>query len=118
MGNKCIHRHVHTLHCVVVMCARWLPLCSLSAASAVLSLRVKHMISPGLDGWLSLRQVEPDEEVQGDVHLSLELQTTGQRPLLRCDVIEARSVVFPPGGTLNHAHNGPTVQTLHLFDSI
>ncbi|XP_072564108.1 rasGAP-activating-like protein 1 isoform X1 [Paramormyrops kingsleyae] len=48
--------------------------------------------SKGLDGWLSLRRVEPDEEVQGDVHLSLELQTTGQRPLLRCDVIEARDL--------------------------
>ncbi|XP_048855159.1 rasGAP-activating-like protein 1 isoform X1 [Brienomyrus brachyistius] len=48
--------------------------------------------SKGLDGWLSLRRVEPDEEVQGDVHLSLELQTTGQRALLRCDVIEARDL--------------------------
>lgn len=44
----------------------------------------------GLDCWLNLTKVDPDEEVQGEIHLSLELLKDTEKINLRCQVIEAR----------------------------
>ncbi|KAL4660398.1 rasGAP-activating-like protein 1 isoform X1 [Arapaima gigas] len=46
----------------------------------------------GLDSWLNLRRVDPDEEVQGEIHLELELHRDPLRTTLRCHVIEARDL--------------------------
>lgn len=44
----------------------------------------------GLDNWVNLTRVDPDEEVQGEIHLSLELLKDKEKISLRCQVIEAR----------------------------
>ncbi|XP_039660070.1 rasGAP-activating-like protein 1 isoform X2 [Perca fluviatilis] len=46
----------------------------------------------GLDCWLNLTRVDPDEEVQGEIHLSLELLKVTEKISLRCQVIEARDL--------------------------
>uniref|UniRef100_A0A673M8H9 RAS protein activator like 1 n=1 Tax=Sinocyclocheilus rhinocerous TaxID=307959 RepID=A0A673M8H9_9TELE len=46
----------------------------------------------GLDNWLNLTRVDPDEEVQGEIHLALELHRDAQRTSLHCHVIEARDL--------------------------
>ncbi|XP_028270188.1 rasGAP-activating-like protein 1 [Parambassis ranga] len=46
----------------------------------------------GLDSWMNLTRVNPDEEVQGEIHLSLELLKEIERICLRCQVIEARDL--------------------------
>ncbi|XP_023249895.1 rasGAP-activating-like protein 1 isoform X1 [Seriola lalandi dorsalis] len=46
----------------------------------------------GLDSWLNLTRVNPDEEVQGEIHLSLELLKDTEKISLRCQVIEARDL--------------------------
>ncbi|KAM7416255.1 hypothetical protein PAMA_018365 [Pampus argenteus] len=46
----------------------------------------------GLDSWLNLTRVDPDEEVQGEIHLSLELLKDTDKINLRCQVIEARDL--------------------------
>ncbi|TNN86496.1 RasGAP-activating-like protein 1 [Liparis tanakae] len=46
----------------------------------------------GLDSWLNLTRVNPDEEVQGEIHLSLELLRVTEKISLRCQVIEARDL--------------------------
>ncbi|XP_071765610.1 RAS protein activator like 1 isoform X2 [Centroberyx gerrardi] len=46
----------------------------------------------GLDNWMNLTRVDPDEEVQGEIHLSLELLKDAERISLRCQVIEARDL--------------------------
>ncbi|XP_041958215.1 rasGAP-activating-like protein 1 isoform X3 [Alosa sapidissima] len=48
--------------------------------------------SKGLDSWLNLTRVDPDEEVQGEIHLELELQQEDQHTCLRCHVIQARDL--------------------------
>ncbi|MGH0143260.1 UNVERIFIED_CONTAM: hypothetical protein FKN15_009153 [Acipenser sinensis] len=40
----------------------------------------------GFDGWMSLTEVDPDEEVQGEIHLQISIQTRR----LCCHVFEAR----------------------------
>ena len=47
-------------------------------------------VSPGLDSWVNLTRVNPDEEVQGEIHLGLELHRGTEKVCLRCHVIEAR----------------------------
>uniref|UniRef100_A0A3Q2CER4 RAS protein activator like 1 n=1 Tax=Cyprinodon variegatus TaxID=28743 RepID=A0A3Q2CER4_CYPVA len=42
-----------------------------------------------LDSWMNLTRVDPDEEVQGEIHLSLELLRDTKKSSLRCQVIEA-----------------------------
>ncbi|NXW36421.1 RAS4B protein, partial [Phaetusa simplex] len=45
----------------------------------------------GYSGWMSLSEVDPDEEVQGEIHLRVEVQgSQGGRRLLCCTVLEAR----------------------------
>ncbi|XP_049659278.1 collagen alpha-1(II) chain-like isoform X6 [Accipiter gentilis] len=47
----------------------------------------------GYSGWMSLSEVDPDEEVQGEIHLRVEvLGSPGSRRLLRCTVLEARDL--------------------------
>ncbi|KFP28982.1 Ras GTPase-activating protein 4, partial [Colius striatus] len=47
----------------------------------------------GYSGWVSLSEVDPDEEVQGEIHLRVEvLGSQGSRQLLRCTVLEARDL--------------------------
>ncbi|KAG7489624.1 rasGAP-activating 1 isoform X1 [Solea senegalensis] len=46
----------------------------------------------GVDSWLNLTRVDPDEEVQGEIHLSLELLKDTDKISLRCQVIEARDL--------------------------
>ncbi|KAF7668987.1 hypothetical protein LDENG_00262310 [Lucifuga dentata] len=46
----------------------------------------------GLDGWMNLTRIDPDEEVQGEIHLSLELLKDTEKISLRCQVIEARDL--------------------------
>lgn len=48
------------------------------------------VVRSGLDSWLNLTRVDPDEEVQGEIHLSLELLKDAEKIRLRCQVIEAR----------------------------
>ncbi|NXH10398.1 RASL2 protein, partial [Bucco capensis] len=45
----------------------------------------------GYSGWMNLSEVDPDEEVQGEIHLRVEvLGSEGDRRQLRCTVLEAR----------------------------
>lgn len=46
--------------------------------------------SAGVDSWLSLAPVHPDEEVQGEIHLELRVPERGHPRVLRCHLIEAR----------------------------
>ncbi|KFU95890.1 Ras GTPase-activating protein 4, partial [Chaetura pelagica] len=47
----------------------------------------------GYSGWVSLSEVDPDEEVQGEIHLQVEVQgNQGGRRLLCCTVLEARDL--------------------------
>ncbi|XP_069647501.1 ras GTPase-activating protein 4-like isoform X1 [Haliaeetus albicilla] len=47
----------------------------------------------GYSGWMSLSEVDPDEEVQGEIHLRVDvLGSPGSRRLLRCTVLEARDL--------------------------
>ncbi|NXL67855.1 RASL1 protein, partial [Chordeiles acutipennis] len=48
--------------------------------------------SAGVDGWLSLAPVDPDEEVQGEIHLELRVPEQGHPRVLRCHLIEARDL--------------------------
>ncbi|NXT22600.1 RASL1 protein, partial [Syrrhaptes paradoxus] len=54
----------------------------------------------GVDGWLSLAPVDPDEEVQGEIHLELCVPEQGHPRVLRCHLIEARDLApRDPSGT-------------------
>uniref|UniRef100_A0A8C1ZL93 Uncharacterized protein n=1 Tax=Cyprinus carpio TaxID=7962 RepID=A0A8C1ZL93_CYPCA len=44
------------------------------------------------DNWLNLTRVDPDQEVQGEIRLALELHRDAQRSSLHCHVIEARDL--------------------------
>uniref|UniRef100_A0A674NPV4 RAS protein activator like 1 n=1 Tax=Takifugu rubripes TaxID=31033 RepID=A0A674NPV4_TAKRU len=46
----------------------------------------------GLDSWVNLTRVDPDEEVQGEIHLCLELLKDAEKASVRCKVIEARDL--------------------------
>uniref|UniRef100_A0A3Q2H4L1 RAS p21 protein activator 4 n=1 Tax=Equus caballus TaxID=9796 RepID=A0A3Q2H4L1_HORSE len=46
----------------------------------------------GFSGWAHLAEVDPDEEVQGEIHLRLEVVRGTQACLLRCSVLEARDL--------------------------
>uniref|UniRef100_F6SXY6 RAS protein activator like 1 n=1 Tax=Monodelphis domestica TaxID=13616 RepID=F6SXY6_MONDO len=49
----------------------------------------------GIDSWLNLSHVDPDEEVQGEIHLDVKLLTEAQGPRLCCHIIEARYDLAP-----------------------
>lgn len=44
----------------------------------------------GYSGWVSLSEVDPDEEVQGEIHLRVEVLGSQGSRRLRCSVLEAR----------------------------
>ncbi|MBN3325997.1 RASL2 protein, partial [Atractosteus spatula] len=46
----------------------------------------------GLDGWVSLTEIDPDEEVQGEIHLQIAVLGDQGARKLRCQVLEARCV--------------------------
>uniref|UniRef100_A0A4W4EE58 RAS p21 protein activator 4 n=1 Tax=Electrophorus electricus TaxID=8005 RepID=A0A4W4EE58_ELEEL len=47
----------------------------------------------GLDCWMNLTEIDPDEEVQGEIHLQISLLGDGKVPRrLRCRVLEARDL--------------------------
>nr|XP_017495948.1 ras GTPase-activating protein 4B isoform X5 [Manis javanica] len=46
----------------------------------------------GFSGWVHLTEVDPDEEVQGEIHLRLEVVTGTRAHRLRCSVLEARDL--------------------------
>ncbi|XP_064248768.1 rasGAP-activating-like protein 1 isoform X6 [Passer domesticus] len=54
----------------------------------------------GIDSWLSLAPVNPDQEVQGEIHLELRVPERGHPRVLRCHLIEARDLApRDPSGT-------------------
>ncbi|NXN28083.1 RASL1 protein, partial [Nycticryphes semicollaris] len=56
--------------------------------------------SAGIDSWLSLAPVDPDEEVQGEIHLELRVREQGHPRVLRCHLLEARDLApRDPSGT-------------------
>lgn len=44
----------------------------------------------GYSGWMSLSEVDPDEEVQGEIHLRVQVLGSQGSRRLRCSVLEAR----------------------------
>ncbi|KAF7244402.1 Ras GTPase-activating protein 4 [Varanus komodoensis] len=51
------------------------------------------MESPkGYSGWLSLTEIDLDEEVQGELHLQIEITGSGAARKLRCTVFDARDL--------------------------
>uniref|UniRef100_A0AAY4DEK0 Ras GTPase-activating protein 4-like n=1 Tax=Denticeps clupeoides TaxID=299321 RepID=A0AAY4DEK0_9TELE len=47
----------------------------------------------GLDGWVNLTEIDPDDEVQGEIHLHMSVLGDGDVPTrLRCQVLEARDL--------------------------
>uniref|UniRef100_A0A5F8GGT6 Ras GTPase-activating protein 4 n=1 Tax=Monodelphis domestica TaxID=13616 RepID=A0A5F8GGT6_MONDO len=46
----------------------------------------------GKIGWLHLKEIDPDEEVQGEIHLQMEIVQGQGPPKLRCTVLEARDL--------------------------
>ncbi|XP_045141856.1 ras GTPase-activating protein 4B isoform X2 [Echinops telfairi] len=46
----------------------------------------------GFSGWAHLTEVDPNEEVQGEIHLRLEVVPGPGGPRLRCSVLEARDL--------------------------
>ncbi|XP_053136296.1 rasGAP-activating-like protein 1 isoform X2 [Hemicordylus capensis] len=46
----------------------------------------------GIDSWLNLSRVDPNEEVQGEISLELQVLEEAQKQVLCCHVIEARDL--------------------------
>nr|XP_023688784.1 ras GTPase-activating protein 4-like [Paramormyrops kingsleyae] len=46
----------------------------------------------GVDGWVNLTEIDPDEEVQGEIHLQISVLGKGDARILRCHVLEARDL--------------------------
>ncbi|XP_058020336.1 ras GTPase-activating protein 4-like isoform X1 [Ahaetulla prasina] len=46
----------------------------------------------GYSGWLNLTEIDPDEEVQGEIHLQIEIVGNGAARKLRCVVFDARDL--------------------------
>lgn len=44
----------------------------------------------GFSGWVHLAEIDPNEEVQGEIHLRLEVLPGTRVGRLRCSVLEAR----------------------------
>ncbi|NXQ20054.1 RASL1 protein, partial [Peucedramus taeniatus] len=44
----------------------------------------------GIDSWLSLAPANPDQEVQGEIHLELQVPERGHPRVLCCHLIKAR----------------------------
>ncbi|KAM4809694.1 rasGAP-activating-like protein 1 isoform 2-T2 [Rhinophrynus dorsalis] len=46
----------------------------------------------GIDSWINLSHVDPDEEVQGEIYLELHIMQDQHRSTLHCHVLEARDL--------------------------
>ncbi|KAM9320064.1 ras GTPase-activating protein 4-like [Gastrophryne carolinensis] len=46
----------------------------------------------GFSGWMNLTEIDPDEEVQGEIHLKIEILNNDFSRKLRCAVFEARDL--------------------------
>ncbi|XP_041421828.1 rasGAP-activating-like protein 1 isoform X4 [Xenopus laevis] len=46
----------------------------------------------GIDSWVNLSRVDPDEEVQGEIYLELHIMQDQYRSTLHCHVLEARDL--------------------------
>uniref|UniRef100_A0A8C5WF33 RAS p21 protein activator 4 n=2 Tax=Leptobrachium leishanense TaxID=445787 RepID=A0A8C5WF33_9ANUR len=46
----------------------------------------------GYNGWMNLIEIDPDEEVQGEIHLKIEIVSTEASQKVRCAVFEARDL--------------------------
>ncbi|KAM6466359.1 ras GTPase-activating protein 4B isoform 1-T1 [Liasis olivaceus] len=46
----------------------------------------------GYSGWLNLTEIDPDEEVQGEIHLQIEITGSNAARKLRCIVFDARDL--------------------------
>ncbi|XP_060114840.1 ras GTPase-activating protein 4-like [Heteronotia binoei] len=46
----------------------------------------------GYSGWLNLTEIDPDEEVQGELHLRIEIAGSEAAKKLRCQVFDARDL--------------------------
>ncbi|XP_018417212.1 PREDICTED: ras GTPase-activating protein 4-like [Nanorana parkeri] len=46
----------------------------------------------GYNGWMNLTEIDPDEEVQGEIHLKIEILNSELARKLRCTVFEARDL--------------------------
>ncbi|XP_048468717.1 ras GTPase-activating protein 4 isoform X1 [Rhincodon typus] len=46
----------------------------------------------GVDSWMCLSEIDPDEEVQGEIHLQIEICGESSTRKLRCHVFEARDL--------------------------
>ncbi|XP_053324751.1 rasGAP-activating-like protein 1 isoform X2 [Spea bombifrons] len=46
----------------------------------------------GIDSWINLNQVDPDEEVQGEIYLELHIMQDQHKSNLHCHVLEARDL--------------------------
>eukprot|EP00062_Callorhinchus_milii_P016729 gi/632968472/ref/XP_007900545.1/ PREDICTED: rasGAP-activating-like protein 1 [Callorhinchus milii] len=46
----------------------------------------------GIDRWMNLTRIDPDEEIQGEIHLGLEMVKHPPVRAVRCHVIEARDL--------------------------
>nr|XP_020660670.1 ras GTPase-activating protein 4B [Pogona vitticeps] len=46
----------------------------------------------GFSGWMNLTEIDPDEEVQGEIHLQMETVASGHGKKLRCTVFDARGL--------------------------
>ncbi|XP_032899232.1 rasGAP-activating-like protein 1 isoform X1 [Amblyraja radiata] len=46
----------------------------------------------GIDNWINLVRIHPDEEIQGEIHLGLEILRDRQTKVLKCHLIEARDL--------------------------
>ncbi|XP_059844073.1 rasGAP-activating-like protein 1 [Hypanus sabinus] len=46
----------------------------------------------GIDNWINLTRINPDEEIQGEIHLGLEILQDRQTKVLKCHLIEARDL--------------------------
>ncbi|XP_078083547.1 RAS protein activator like 1 [Mustelus asterias] len=46
----------------------------------------------GIDNWINLTRINPDEEIQGEIHLGLEILRDRHTKAVRCQLIEARDL--------------------------
>ncbi|MEE6510254.1 hypothetical protein FKM82_029668 [Ascaphus truei] len=46
----------------------------------------------GIDSWINLSRVDPDEEVQGEIYLELHIMQNQHKSTLHCHVLEARDL--------------------------
>uniref|UniRef100_UPI00398F01DA rasGAP-activating-like protein 1 n=1 Tax=Pristiophorus japonicus TaxID=55135 RepID=UPI00398F01DA len=46
----------------------------------------------GIDNWINLTRINPDEEIQGEIHLGLEILQDRNIKAVRCQLIEARDL--------------------------